>query len=208
MATHRRLLQPMWCRATVICKQINTDQNPVTNINWKFRQLSRPIQCPHFPRPLIRPPFPAENLWSFNLFFFTSIILNIKSSLSTFEQQITGPSLDMEVMDDLLMSEPRPGNQSSGYSGVGSGRSGSSAGQHPPHPSQQQRVSIGSSYYGAGSRYGDGTTSTVTSSARQSTSYSTQSDNIRVGAGVVVTSHRQSQRRSKYLFRIIHLQME
>ena len=101
----------------------------------------------------------------------------------------------MEVMDDLLMSEPRPGTQSSGNSGVGSGRSGSSAGQHPPHPSQQQRVSIGSSYYGAGSRYGDGTTSTVTSSARQSTSYSTQFDSIRVGAGVVVTSHRQSQRR-------------
>ncbi|XP_045030323.1 ras-specific guanine nucleotide-releasing factor 1 isoform X1 [Daphnia magna] len=119
-----------------------------------------------------------------------------QATISRRESMITGPSLDMEVMDDLLMSEPRPGNQSSGYSGVGSGRSGSSAGQHPPHPSQQQRVSIGSSYYGAGSRYGDGTTSTVTSSARQSTSYSTQSDNIRVGAGVVVTSHRQSQRRS------------
>ena len=95
-------------------------------------------------------------------------------------------------MDDLLMSEPRTsGSQPSGYSGVGSGRSGSSAGQHPP---QQQRVSIGSGYY-PGSRYGDGTTSTVTSSTRQSTSYSTQFDSVRVGAGVVVTSHRQSQRR-------------
>lgn len=92
-------------------------------------------------------------------------------------------------MDDLLLSEPRRSTQS-GYSG----RSGSSAGQHPHHPSQQQRVSIGSSYY-PGSRYGDGTTSTVASSTRQSTSYSTQFDSMRVGAGVVVTSHRQSQRR-------------
>lgn len=101
----------------------------------------------------------------------------------------------MEVMDDLLMSEPRPSIQSSGYSGIGGGRSGSSAGQHPSHPSQQQRVSIGSSYY-PGSRYGDGTaSSTVASSTRQSTSYSTQFDSMRVGAGVVVTSHRQSQRR-------------
>lgn len=115
------------------------------------------------------------------------------------ESQITGPSLDMDVMDDLLMSEPRPGTQSSGYSGVGSGRCSSSTGHHTPHPSQQQRVSIGSGYYYPGSRYGstagDGTTSTVTSSARQSTSYSTQFDPVRVGAGVVVTSHRQSQRR-------------
>ena len=109
----------------------------------------------------------------------------------------------MEVMDDLLMSEPRPSTQSSGYSGVGSGRSASSAGHHPPHPSHQQRVSIGSSYYG-GSRYGDGnTSSTIASSARHSTSYSTQYDPVRVGAGVVVTSHRQSQRR----FYSTHIEM-
>lgn len=96
----------------------------------------------------------------------------------------------MDGIDDLLMTDPRPGAQNSGFVGGGvPGRSNSSAGMHPA--SQQQRVSIGSGYH---SRYGDGATSTVASSARQSTSYSAQCD-VRVGAGVVVTSHRQSQRR-------------
>lgn len=189
----RRLRLPTLCQCRII-----KARKPVTNINWKSRQLSRPIQFHRSQRLLIKPPFQEENPWSSFLFHHFKVIFIVDYlylCCFTFVQKITGPSLDMEVMDDLLMSEPRPGTQSSGYSGVGSGRSGSSAGQHPPHPSQQQRVSIGSSYYGAGSRYGDGTTSTVTSSARQSTSYSTQFDSIRVGAGVVVTSHRQSQRR-------------
>ena len=50
------------------------------------------------------------------------------------------------------------------------------------------------SRYGGAGRYGDAMSSTVPSSGRQSTSYTYECAN-RVGAGVVVTSSRQSQRR-------------
>lgn len=81
-------------------------------------------------------------------------------------------------IDDLIMGEPRPGAQTSASSTYGgSARSASAAGLH-------QRPSVGHH------------SSAAASSARQSTCYSNQFDAaIRVGAGVVVTSHRQSQRR-------------
>lgn len=124
--------------------------------------------------------------------------------------QITGPSLDMECMDDLLMAttgmeQPsRPGTAHSvgGAGGAGSGRSASSAGLIGQHHSHH-RVSVGSTYYysayaGTGRHGSEATNTVASSSARQSTCYSTQHDSgsVRVGAGVVVTSHRQSQRRS------------
>lgn len=120
-------------------------------------------------------------------------------------QQITGPSLDMsENIDDLMAGggEQRPGTAHSssvqGGVGGGSGRSASSVGLH--YGGQQHRVSVGSSYYypSSSSRHGsEATAFTALSSARQSTCYSSQHDSaVRVGAGVVVTSHRQSQRRS------------
>ena len=82
-------------------------------------------------------------------------------------------------IDDLIMGEPRPGAQTSASSTYGgSARSASAAGLHQP------RSSFGHH------------SSAAASSARQSTCYSNQFDAaIRVGAGVVVTSHRQSQRR-------------